>query len=325
MTGKRVVQFVLCMMQFGFMGDAGAEYLFERDVKCDALASSELQSSKYAYSINNVKDGNPDTAWCEGNEKGGAGEWMQLDLHNNGDALSDGLLIKILPGYAKSITLYEVNERPSKIQITVTDKQSNKILGDAKGIFLTINDALEMQEFTVPLGQKVNLGAIRLKMAIEGVYKGTKYKDMCITEVQVFDKAALKRKIDSHERRRQSTLETAELKRLLPLAKQGKREAMQGLMRLVDGRYYRSAEGGEWLGEIYLELFYRYPEAFLFLLSKQSGSIRAKVEESIISPVVDTYSSQEIADKIRAVKSRNVTEAYKAGFVTKIKKIHGVK
>jgi hypothetical protein len=307
------------------VSEAYGGYVFEGDIDYEVTASSELKSSKHAYSANNLKDVNPDNAWCEGSSGKGIGEWLQFDLKGTPGQGAIGLSMRILPGYGKARKLFVANARPSRVSIILTDKRTNKVIGNAIGRSVDLQDALEAQQIDIALMKYANLDTLRMKISIENVYDGAKYDDMCITEIRIFSSKSKDGEPGREERQRIQNTETDELKRLLPAAQRGDKKSMQGLIRLADRSYFRTAEGGEWLAETYLELFYKYPAEFLFLTSKQTEEIRQKVEECIISPVIDKYSPQEIADRIRAVKDNNVIEKYKNKISNEIKKIHGVR
>jgi len=322
MSYKNITIVLFCVVVLLLPVSAIAGYKFERDVRYDVIASSELKSPKYSYATGNLKDENPGNAWCEGDQNNGVGQWLQLDLKDKNNILSDELLVNILPGYAKSRKLFTANARPAKVRIIVAEKLSGKVLIDTQKTLPTISDSIETKTFNIKLGQKVNVGTLQIKIIIDEVYNGAKYADLCISEVQVFNKVYLDKYLDGEEGRKLENIEDIEFERLLPIAEKGNPEAIQGLIRMADGEYYRTAEGGEYLGEIFVDLFYQYPERFLFLLSKQSQRVRAKVEDVIASPVTDKYSPQEIADKVRSVKNVNMTKEYKASIMSEIKRIH---
>ena len=88
-----------------------------------AKASSTLESNRgITYESDNVTDGRMDTAWCEGVEGAGEGQWIEViqsskkfenycDLHG----------IVITPGYLKNQKTYLNNARIKKVRVSSCD------------------------------------------------------------------------------------------------------------------------------------------------------------------------------------------------------------
>jgi tetratricopeptide (TPR) repeat protein len=145
-------------------------------------SSSEIEGSR-VYSVVDLVDENTNTAWVEGKEGSGIGEWVEIifgdtftgDFNNNsGYIFTEGREIneiKIINGYAKNKTIYYANNRVKKLKISFDDGTSFKAELD-DGIF-------EPQIIQLPETKKVN----DIKLTILDVYKGSKYDDTCISEL----------------------------------------------------------------------------------------------------------------------------------------------
>lgn len=118
------------------------------------------------YGPQNLADGDPATAWCEGVRGPGIGETITLRIDNG--APFRRLLIG--NGYGKSPQRYEDNGRPHLVEI-VTDRTppTRMQLVDQNGIL------------PVPL---IDVGAYRwVRLKILSVYPGRKYTDTCMNFV----------------------------------------------------------------------------------------------------------------------------------------------
>lgn len=125
------------------------------------------------YHPNYVADDDPKTAWVEGAKGSGAGEWVRFQV-----TPLDGttkLRIKIRNGYQKSKELFRANARAKDVTVTLLPSKVERKL--------TLADKDGWQELVVeqPKGQ---LRAVELK--VTSVYDGTKYADLCISDLQVF-------------------------------------------------------------------------------------------------------------------------------------------
>jgi len=133
-------------------------------------ASSTLKSDKYSYSPELVNDWNNETAWVEGKNDDGVGEWIKLES-------SVPIKIReleILNGYQKSKDLFEKNGRVKTIRLEFSDSTSieKELIGGYEYWDRIIFD----QEIETKY----------IKITILDVYSGTEYKDTCISEIHAF-------------------------------------------------------------------------------------------------------------------------------------------
>jgi hypothetical protein len=134
-------------------------------LKITASASSirlAVQSNTY-YAANAI-DGKRSTAWIEGVDGPGIGEWIRFDFDR--DIVIHRILIQ--PGYFKSPQIWAGNNRLATVTAQFSDGSSRE---------LTFTDSMT--------SQKVDIGAIRtkwVKFVIKSVYYGTD-PDTALSEV----------------------------------------------------------------------------------------------------------------------------------------------
>ena len=149
------------------------------------------------YAPGNLQDNDPKTAWVEGVDGYGAGEVVIvpcLDLQKP---------IEIWAGYGKSGNLFMFNSRPSKVRLYIIESQIDDYTqyGTAyKSLTIltmsetTLQDINGFQPLTVPAfspakyySEKFNKEmdySYFLGLEILDVFKGSKWKDTCISEIR---------------------------------------------------------------------------------------------------------------------------------------------
>ncbi len=175
---------------------------------CDGLCGMNLSASstlspqgKFNYEPSNICDDNPTTAWVEGSEDYGIGEYFQVD----GYVMGDGT-IYILNGYQSSRTSWENNSRVKKLKISYDGIHiCNVELSDKMGVqfFKLPEAAMQMmmgEEITVQSLSQLPDGVIhktdvsgkityslesggKLRFTIMEVYPGLKWKDTAISGI----------------------------------------------------------------------------------------------------------------------------------------------
>jgi len=173
-------------------------------------ASSELPHKAHAYSAGMAIDHQSNTAWVEGAEGQGIGEWLSFvfqspfsdtaqlfteesALDNSQDAPGDAFVwrprpvgLMIIPGYAKSPERFLQNGRPK----TVLAEMS---YFDGQGVEHTSRYRLHLEDMQRPQifefdnfsDDFVIFGRCSLKLTIMEVYPGELYEDTCISEVRL--------------------------------------------------------------------------------------------------------------------------------------------
>lgn len=116
-----------------------------------------------------VKDNIP---WVEGKEDYGIGEYLEFELKQDvyKNNSYNGWTISILNGYVnpEKPHLYKENSRLKSATLIVDGKKEIKI---------QFNDYVEITNVKIPGEAK------KIKLIIDDVYKGSKYKDTCITGI----------------------------------------------------------------------------------------------------------------------------------------------
>jgi hypothetical protein len=122
------------------------------------------------YDADHVTDGKLGTAWVEGDQGGGLGAWVELDLGGTKTVRS----VKIWGGMEYSHDYWARGNRPKDVEVSFSDgsKQTFTLTDDMKG-----------QEFVLPAAKSTSV--VRVK--IRSIYDGTTWLDTAISEVQVFD------------------------------------------------------------------------------------------------------------------------------------------
>ena len=130
-------------------------------------ASSELIGKKEGqYSPANAFDNNPNTAWVEGSDGNGIGEWIEITFQKK-------QLIKemeILNGYQKSKKTYSENNRMHSFSLYVDGRKT-----------LIHNYQHEIGKY----GKfRLNQFAQKIRIQVDDIKKGTQYNDLSISDIK---------------------------------------------------------------------------------------------------------------------------------------------
>ena len=181
--------------------------------------SSELEDPGMGkigkYAVGNIIDKNISTAWVEGVKGDGIGEYVLLASKEIPGTIS------IYSGYSKNISLFNKNNRPSKLKVSLYFGMADSWGGEygdyyrvvkyPEDYFLLLKDTIHLQTFNFPFKDNKELSAFRdrslevlkklgrkkgvppfpgppdtkwiVKLEIAGVYRGSKWQDTCISEV----------------------------------------------------------------------------------------------------------------------------------------------
>lgn len=125
------------------------------------------------YHPNYVADDDPKTAWVEGATTTGAGEWLRI--HITPLDKTTRVRLRVRNGYQKSKALWKANARAKDITVRLLPSKIEKQL--------TLRDADGWQDIVIDQPVATVRG---VEIAVRSVYEGTKYTDLCISDVQVF-------------------------------------------------------------------------------------------------------------------------------------------
>lgn len=157
----------------GYDGNDGEEFE-QNGINLYASASSALKPSNVGnYNASNAIDGDPNTPWVEGAQGLGVGEWLKLEFSQASTVSS----IRIINGYNYTSSdnvgdRFYKNGRVKTATLEFSDGSRKKI---------QLKDNNKWQTF--------NLGGIEtssIRLVIDAAYKGTKWDDVCISEIEVF-------------------------------------------------------------------------------------------------------------------------------------------
>ena len=157
----------------------GSKYYFDFH-GYTATASSEQAE----HPAKNVGDYHADTAWVAG-KKGGIDESITLTLAPPEHVDQIGLI----PGFAKSKTLYFTNNRIQEIEIEVNDK--HQVTATLPDEYIALGPYSRNGYELIDMGEYSG-EAKTITLRVKKVYPGSKYDDTCISEVLLRKK--LKRK-----------------------------------------------------------------------------------------------------------------------------------
>lgn len=137
-------------------------------------ASSELNSkSSISYSAKSANDLNYKTAWVEGVEGSGIGEYLEYHFKNKSPKVTH---IVVSNGYFKSDKAWRRNNRAKRLKVSVNGLEYGVLqLEDSK-----TDQRFKFDGFEYNSDGKTDLV---LKFEILEVYRGTKYDDTVITEI----------------------------------------------------------------------------------------------------------------------------------------------
>ncbi|MDY7232845.1 NADase-type glycan-binding domain-containing protein [Hyalangium rubrum] len=153
---------------------------FQRLHSDQATASSFLKSNWNKYEENYhpsyVLDDDPKTAWVEGAEGDGIGESLTIPVSDLKSARAIRLVL--FNGYQKSQGLLTANAAPKQLTVTVRGPGG----AESAKKQLTLERKLGPQSFEIPVTGAVS----EVTLTIDSVHAGSKYKDTCVSDVQVF-------------------------------------------------------------------------------------------------------------------------------------------
>ncbi len=147
--------------------------LFSDSFEASSFLWNDWNKFQENYHANYAGDDDPKTAWVEGDKGSGAGQWLRMKLTSLDNTTS--VRVRIHNGYQKSPELFKQNARVKTATLTLMPSGVKKVI--------ELKDDTAWQEFVVPQTEGA-LQAIEIK--VDSVYEGSKYTDMCLSDVQVF-------------------------------------------------------------------------------------------------------------------------------------------
>lgn len=146
-----------------------------------ATSSSYLRSNwnKYDenYHPNYALDGDPKTAWVEGEEGDGLGATLTLPLSPLRSARA--LRLTVHNGYQKSQKLLDANAAPHVVVVSAWNERNESVATQR----FTLERKMGPQQLVLPVGAGKGVSSVSLK--VETVHAGRVYKDTCISDIVV--------------------------------------------------------------------------------------------------------------------------------------------
>ncbi|NNM15522.1 MAG: hypothetical protein HKO56_02600, partial [Bacteroidia bacterium] len=147
----------------------------------DSLSASSvlLPNKSNTYAASNAHDLSYKTAWVEGADGYGIGEYLIYHVQPTNPRITE---IIVVNGYVKSEQAWKENSRVKKLLMSVDDKAY---------AYINLEDSMAEQHFKIkPLGndpkdwdEMEKLPVWTMKFEITEVYPGDKYEDTAITEI----------------------------------------------------------------------------------------------------------------------------------------------
>ena len=135
----------------------------------NASHSSADHEGNYIHSASLAIDGNIQSCWSEGAPEWGVGEF--ITIYFDGTYKVSGM--NIWTGHQKSLELFRQNGRPVAVRVIGSDGSNEQYY---------LEDRFGMQKVT--FRNPINVQNVRI--TVEGISPGSKYKDTCIAEVNFF-------------------------------------------------------------------------------------------------------------------------------------------
>lgn len=136
-------------------------------------ASTYPTEGGVSYEADKVADGKLGTAWVEGDQGGGLGSWVELQLGSPHTVHE----VRVYAGMWSSGEYWKRGNRPKEIEVSYSD--------GTKDVF-PLKDEMRVQTLLLPSPKETSVVRVRLK----SIYNGTTWLDTGISEIQVFDAAA---------------------------------------------------------------------------------------------------------------------------------------
>ncbi len=168
-------------------------------------SSSELEMGGYAdygkYGATNLGDTDPATCWAEGSESDGSSEFIRFTMPEN------TITLRIRNGYQKNETIFYANNRPKNIEFELFAcyEPTGYVTESHNGFFTsvllattstTLDDKLGYQDVKLDIDwpeiheelshdRTFEKDRFVLKIKIIDVYKGNKWNDACISDINI--------------------------------------------------------------------------------------------------------------------------------------------
>ncbi len=170
------------------------DYFTDNNIRDESIREINVSSTlprhgSADYSIRNMFDRDMATAWVEGAQGDGTGEWIEIDLNNY-----SVVFIGIMNGYAKYESTYLENSRIRKLRYEIIQDEEGPYYHD---YYENIEGTVELPDLSWAEFENNDFSEIvqqvyfsdsplpvkRIRLEVLEVYPGTLYEELCITEL----------------------------------------------------------------------------------------------------------------------------------------------
>ena len=142
------------------------------DVASVEASSTEPEADGVSYAAKNLTDGKQSTAWFEGQDGSGLGEFVTLEL--GGDKTITGL--RVWNGFWYTYDFWERHNRAKEIEVFFSDDSSQTFQLDD-----------EMKPAEITFDKPVKTSSVKVK--VKAIHRGNTFNDTGISEIQVLEAA----------------------------------------------------------------------------------------------------------------------------------------
>lgn len=139
------------------------------DVTSSSKLSEVVDGKTVVYSAINLLDGDKTSTWTEGVDGDGIGEWVEFKSKEDFELSK----ISLINGFTKTSDLYYKNNRIKELKIEFSNGESI----NAK----LLDNIMDFQDINLEKAIITN----SIKFIIVDVYKGSKWDDTCISEIEI--------------------------------------------------------------------------------------------------------------------------------------------
>jgi hypothetical protein len=164
---------ILCLLSTSAFAAPTERRLHTDNVDASTFLWNDWNKFVENYHPNYIADDDAKTAWVEGAKGSGNGEWVRVNVTPLDSTTK--VRLRIRNGYQKSKDLYKANARAKGITVRLLPSKLEKKL--------TLDDKDGWQEITIEQPK----GELRsIQLSVDSVFEGSKYADLCISDMQVF-------------------------------------------------------------------------------------------------------------------------------------------
>ncbi len=157
-----------------------AVHLENHRISPDDYTITVSSSLGEGYGPENLSDGNPETAWCEG-ENGITGSWILLEFEPGVNVSWIGMV----PGYAKSEHLYSANARPLAAEV-VLSIEGRELAWDNEIDRIEWEDIQwgpEMARYAYVFNRGESFHYDWIRITFTEAVPGEEFEDLCVSEL----------------------------------------------------------------------------------------------------------------------------------------------